>query len=180
MGIHEVKLGQGEHETENHNTRQDTGLTVLPPPGRGVGTLEAPQDRHGETSRMDQGTPELWRGRELRRPWLAVFMAVPSSFAPASMAGSYYTITGQKLGLSTGTGARSGLDSESEALLWAGHETNSPPWSEHGERGSLRGDLRNRFHRGNTRSKQLGNGLHGRGRRKSLLLRNTNRQNRQD
>ncbi len=28
MGIHEDKLGQGEHETENHNTRQDTGLTV--------------------------------------------------------------------------------------------------------------------------------------------------------
>ncbi len=30
VDIQEEKLGQGEHETENHNTRQETGLTVLP------------------------------------------------------------------------------------------------------------------------------------------------------
>ncbi len=77
MGIHEVKLGQGEQETENHNKRQDTGLRVLPPPGRGVGTLEAPQERHGGDLQDGSG---YW-GRELRRPWLAVFMAKPSSFA---------------------------------------------------------------------------------------------------
>ncbi len=29
MGIDEDKQSQGEHKTEKHNTRQDTGLTIL-------------------------------------------------------------------------------------------------------------------------------------------------------
>ncbi len=28
MALHEGKLSQGEHETENHKTRQDIGLTL--------------------------------------------------------------------------------------------------------------------------------------------------------
>ncbi len=82
------KQGQGEHETENHKTRQDTGLTVLTPPGRrvpvppniqwgGEWALWRPlRTDMGEASRKDQGTPELrrpWRSLELWRPWQAVF-----------------------------------------------------------------------------------------------------------
>ncbi len=52
-------MGIRKHEGEQNTRHRDTGLTVLPPPGRhvhappnikrgrGVGTLEAPQDRHG-------------------------------------------------------------------------------------------------------------------------------------
>ncbi len=45
MDIHEVKLGS--RGARDRKPQHKTGLTVLPPPGRHVGTLEAPQDRHG-------------------------------------------------------------------------------------------------------------------------------------
>ncbi len=71
MGIHEVKLGQGEHETENQNTRQDTGLTVLPPSRKGGGHSGGPsrqtrgdlQDGSGDSGAMaGQGAQEAMAG----------------------------------------------------------------------------------------------------------------------
>ncbi len=60
-----------------------------------MGTLEAPQDKHGQehrtgTSRAEQmteamaelGALEAWRCRELRRPWQVVFGARPPQPEP--------------------------------------------------------------------------------------------------
>ncbi len=113
--------------------------------GGGVGTLEAGEGQgqgehlQGGTDRTGPGTPEPWWGRELRRRWRAVFVALVSPLGLATTARApppKKKILGELMGLntgtiailglnsgtglSTGTGALHGLNLEAEDLL--GHD----------------------------------------------------------
>ncbi len=77
MDIHEVKLGsRGARDRKpQHKTGHRSDST--PPLPEGTWALWRPlKTDTGEASRTDQGTPETWRRRELRRPWLGALETI--------------------------------------------------------------------------------------------------------
>ncbi len=122
-----------------------TDITPLPP----TSTLEVSRDRalrnHGRAgssgghggaeSSGGHGGPWPWPRHSARPPR-------PGLYSPPKKYLGGLTGDRNSLGLSTGTGTRSGLGSEAEAL--SGHDEgtqqlyNSPPWAGCGVRGPLR------------------------------------------